>query len=205
MDQDRTGAAAAHAATTAPPSEPVNTAPAAAVPSDAASFYDENAFSAEDISEGHAAVHRTPHPDLLLTGSSAHDHYGTSDDVSDDGLPSRRGPGERSPLAEFLEDVILEEDILAEAQYKSLDKTFLWLRNLSVLAAFILFFISLFMPHHNLLKGAAYIFGCGAYVFEILLITDAFHKRVPSDEMFMAYCFGPMYLLLAISYLFGSH
>ena len=38
---------------------------------------------------------------------------------------------------------------------------------------------------------------------EVLLLTDCFRTRVPHSEMFMAYCFGPMYILLGISYLLG--
>ena len=37
----------------------------------------------------------------------------------------------------------------------------------------------------------------------ILLLTDCFSKRIPHREMFMAYCFGPLYILLGISYLIG--
>ena len=79
----------------------------------------------------------------------------------------------------------------------------LLLRNLAVGAAAALFLVSLFhLPCRYLLKAIAYFFGAAAYFCEILLLTDCFTQKVPHREMFMAYCFGPMYILLGISYLF---
>ena len=49
----------------------------------------------------------------------------------------------------------------------------------------------------------AYFLGAGAYFGEFMLLTDCFTERVPHQEMFMAYCFGPLYLLLGMSYLLG--
>ena len=43
--------------------------------------------------------------------------------------------------------------------------------------------------------------GAGAYVAEILILTDGFRRKVPQKELFMAYCFGPLYILLGLSYL----
>ena len=54
------------------------------------------------------------------------------------------------------------------------------------------------------LKGIAYFFGAAAYFCEIVLLTDCFTAKVPHKELFMAYCFGPMYILLGLSYLLGS-
>ena len=45
--------------------------------------------------------------------------------------------------------------------------------------------------------------GAAAYFSEIVLLTDCFTAKIPHQEMFMAYCFGPMYVLLGISYLMG--
>ena len=47
----------------------------------------------------------------------------------------------------------------------------------------------------------AYFCGAGAYVAEILILTDGFRRKVPQKELFMAYCFGPLYILLGLSYL----
>ena len=52
-----------------------------------------------------------------------------------------------------------------------------------------------------MLKAAAYFLGALAYLGEIVILTDWFSQRVPQREMFMAYCFGPLYLLLGVSYL----
>lgn len=107
-------------------------------------------------------------------------------------------------LEDFVEKFILEEDVISESAHKHLDRIFLWLRNISVLIALLLFLSSLLpvtFPHLH--RGVAYMFGAGAYFFEILLVTDAFRKKLPAAEMFMAYCFGPLYILLGLSYLFG--
>ena len=58
-------------------------------------------------------------------------------------------------------------------------------------------------PMEALLKGIAYFFGAAAYFCEIVLLTDCFTAKVPHKELFMAYCFGPMYILLGLSYLLG--
>ena len=49
--------------------------------------------------------------------------------------------------------------------------------------------------------AAAYFLGAGAYFAEILVLTDGFRRKVPQKELFMAYCFGPLYILLGLSYL----
>ena len=54
---------------------------------------------------------------------------------------------------------------------------------------------------HKLLRAAAYFLGAGAYFAEILVLTDGFRREVPQKELFMAYCFGPLYILLGLSYL----
>ena len=54
---------------------------------------------------------------------------------------------------------------------------------------------------HKLLRAAAYFLGAGAYFAEILVLTDGFRRKVPQKELFMAYCFGPLYILLGLSYL----
>ena len=54
---------------------------------------------------------------------------------------------------------------------------------------------------HKLLRAIAYFCGAGAYVAEILILTDGFRRKVPQKELFMAYCFGPLYILLGLSYL----
>ena len=116
-------------------------------------------------------------------------------------------PNSLNKVEEVVHDIydgLSEEELIAHSHHKKLEHTILLLRNLAVAVAAILFFISLFPVHSaNTCKAVAYFLGAGAYFSEILLLTDCFRTRVPHSEMFMAYCFGPMYILLGISYLLG--
>ena len=83
-----------------------------------------------------------------------------------------------------------------------LDKIELFLRNIFVVAASVLFLISIFSGHSNsTLKFVAYLCGMAAYICEYLHLTKDFHEKIPHDELFMVYCFAPLYLLMGISYL----
>ena len=75
-------------------------------------------------------------------------------------------------------------------------------RNLAAGAAAVLFLASFALADiHKLLRAAAYFLRAGAYFAEILVLTDGFRRKVPQKELFMAYCFGPLYILLGLSYL----
>ena len=75
-------------------------------------------------------------------------------------------------------------------------------RNLFALVATVLFLISIFFSWHSgVLKFIAYFCGMVAYAFELLYMTKGFSEKNTLEEMFMAYCFAPLYLLLGISYL----
>ena len=101
-----------------------------------------------------------------------------------------------------VEEVLFEPELIEHSHHKKLEKVFLWIRNVAVLGAVVLFVISLFhLPVSNLLKAIAYFCGAVAYICEIVLLTDCFTEKVPHNEMFMAYCFGPLYILLGVSYL----
>ena len=101
-------------------------------------------------------------------------------------------------------DGLSEEELISHSHHKKLEHAILLVRNIAVAIAVVLFFLSLFHIHAaSLCKAIAYFMGAGAYFSEILLLTDCFRTRVPHSEMFMAYCFGPMYILLGISYLMG--
>lgn len=110
-------------------------------------------------------------------------------------------------VEEVIHDVYVglsEEELISHSHHKKLEHWILILRNLAVGAAVMLFAVSLFhFEGNNILKAIAYFLGAGAYCGEILLLTDCFSEQVPHQEMFMAYCFGPMYLLLGLSYLLG--
>ena len=107
-------------------------------------------------------------------------------------------------IEETVEDIVVDfftDEFLPESRrHKTLDRIFLWARNISVLLAFCLFILQLFL-HSEAMKAAAYFLGAVAYFFEIFSSTDCFRLRVPHGEMFMTYLFGPMYILLGISYL----
>lgn len=108
-------------------------------------------------------------------------------------------------VEEALHDVregLSEEELLSHSHHKKLEHYILIFRNVAVGLAVVLFAVSLFhLPGSNTCKGIAYFLGAAAYFSEILLLTDCFSEKVPHQEMFMAYCFGPMYILLGLSYL----
>ena len=107
-------------------------------------------------------------------------------------------------IVQDIGDVLSEERLIARSRDKKQKYVMLLVRNAAVAIAGILFLFSLFhIPSASLCKAVAYFLGAGAYCSEILLVTDCFHTRVPHSEMFMAYCFGPLYILLGISYLLG--
>ena len=105
---------------------------------------------------------------------------------------------------EFAEAHQEEEEDIAHSHHPKLEHWILLGRNITVGLAVLLFVVSLFhLPFKGALKAAAYFLGAAAYFSEILLMTDCFSEKVPHQEMFMAYCFGPMYILLGLSYLLG--
>jgi hypothetical protein len=105
-------------------------------------------------------------------------------------------------IHEFADALHEEEEIISHSHHPKLEHWILLGRNISVSIAVVLFAISLFhVPFYGILKAVAYFLGATAYFGEILLMTDCFSQKVPHQEMFMAYCFGPMYILLGLSYL----
>ena len=108
---------------------------------------------------------------------------------------------------EVLHDVLeglSEEEIISHSDHQKIEHVVLLFRNIAVASAVVLFVLSLFhLSVSHTLKGIAYFLGAAAYFSEFILLTDCFTKRVPHQEMFMAYCFGPLYILLGISYLIG--
>lgn len=105
---------------------------------------------------------------------------------------------------EELVEALSEHDLLLESHHKRAEHIVLLIRNITVALALLLFLASLLhAPMEGLLKGVAYFFGAAAYLCEIVLLTDCFTEKVPHKELFMAYCFGPLYILLGLSYLLG--
>lgn len=91
---------------------------------------------------------------------------------------------------------------LTHGLHPKIDYWLLVLRNIFVAAAVILFLVSLAVNSHvHLLKAIAYFCGAAAYIFECLAVTDCFQTKVPHTEMFMVYCFGPLYILLGLDYI----
>ena len=75
-------------------------------------------------------------------------------------------------------------------------------RNLFALVATVLFLVSISSSYlSSILKFVAYFCGMVAYTFELLYMTKGFSEKNSHEEMFMVYCFAPLYLLLGISYL----
>ncbi len=98
---------------------------------------------------------------------------------------------------------IPDKEELTHGLHPKIDYILLVLRNLFVAAAALLFLLSFFFHDiQNIFKAIAYFCGTGAYVFECLAVTDCFQTKVPHTEMFMVYCFGPLYLLMGLSYIF---
>lgn len=98
---------------------------------------------------------------------------------------------------------IPDKEELTHGLHPKIDYALLVLRNVFVGAAVVLFALSFFLHDiFNLLRAIAYFCGAAAYLFECLAVTDCFQTKVPHTEMFMVYCFGPLYLLMGFSYLF---
>ena len=98
---------------------------------------------------------------------------------------------------------IPDKEELTHGLHPKLDYIFLVLRNLFTALAVLFFLASLFLHgRYNILKAIGYFAGAVAYVFECLAVTDCFQTKVPHTEMFMIYCFGPLYILMGFSYIF---
>lgn len=91
------------------------------------------------------------------------------------------------------------------AHYEHEEKL-LVLRNICVAVAALLFLGSL-LPSSLIghagypMRGVAYFFGAGAYVSELLVLTNGFSRKEPLKELFMPYVFGVLYIILGINYL----
>lgn len=98
---------------------------------------------------------------------------------------------------------IPDKEEFTHGLHPKIDYILLVLRNLFVAIA-VLFFVASFIWHsvNNILKAVGYFSGAMAYIFECLAVTDCFQTKVPHAEMFMVYCFGPLYILMGLGYIF---
>lgn len=76
------------------------------------------------------------------------------------------------------------------------------IRNGMVVLAVLLFLVSL-APRYAALRAVGYLFGALAYICEIFVLTDCFKVKLTRNELFMPYCFGPLYLIMGVGYLVG--
>lgn len=97
---------------------------------------------------------------------------------------------------------IPDREELTHGLHPKIDYLLLVLRNIFVAAAVILFISAFFVGSiQNIIKAVGYFCGAAAYIFECLAVTDCFQTKVPHTEMFMVYCFGPLYLLMGFGYI----
>ncbi len=98
---------------------------------------------------------------------------------------------------------IPDKEELTHGLHPKIDYALLILRNVFVSVAVLLFLAAFFFDNiYNILKAVGYFCGAAAYVFECLAVTDCFQTKVPHTEMFMVYCFGPLYILMGLGYIF---
>lgn len=88
-------------------------------------------------------------------------------------------------------------------EMKPILRVALTMRNVMVAIASVLFLISIFTKRANItLTVIAYLCGAMAYFCEFLHLTEGFKVKIPHEELFMVYCFAPLYVLLGLSYIF---
>ena len=104
-------------------------------------------------------------------------------------------------LERDIEELFDDEEFIEHAKHPVMNEILIWLRNIGVLIAVILFLISIFDHHLTKLRAIAYFFGAGCYFLELVEMTNYFREKPHLKEMFMVYCFGPLYILMGISYL----
>ena len=105
-------------------------------------------------------------------------------------------------VVETAKEVLEEKELIESGHHKHIEKIALLLRNIAVLIAVILMLMSLsHSPRHSTYRAYGYFCGMLAYVSELVLLTDCFTQKIDHHEGFMAYCFGPLYFIMALSYL----
>lgn len=106
-------------------------------------------------------------------------------------------------IKQTVDVTIPDKEELTHGLHPKVDYALLILRNIFVGVAVLLFLAAfVFNDAYNTLKAVGYFCGAAAYVFECLAVTDCFQTKVPHTEMFMVYCFGPLYILMGLGYIF---
>lgn len=105
-------------------------------------------------------------------------------------------------IKDTVDATIPDKEELTQGLHPKVDYALLVLRNVFVAVAVLFFVASLFLHGaYNILKAVGYFAGAVAYLFECLAVTDCFQTKVPHTEMFMVYCFGPLYILMGLGYI----
>ena len=103
----------------------------------------------------------------------------------------------------WLETLWGDEELLTGKRKITPAQVMLLFRNAMALLAAMLFLLSLGSDRYPAIRAAGYLFGAVAYICEIMVMTDCFRIRLPRGELFMPYCFGPLYLIMGVGYLVG--
>lgn len=100
-----------------------------------------------------------------------------------------------------LEVILHEDELIEESTHKSVEHMALFFRNIVVVVAALMFLLSLIIHSQaSLFRGTGYILGAIAYFCELVMLTDGFSRKAEHDELFMIYCFGPLYILMGVVY-----
>ena len=96
-----------------------------------------------------------------------------------------------------------------EKDLTGFEKRCLLVRNILVIIAAVLFILAILPiapiePIHHIICGVAYFFGAGAYVLELVEMSDEEHRAHPHHKhrAFMPNVFGVLYIILGIVHIF---
>ena len=85
-------------------------------------------------------------------------------------------------------------------------RVFNTIRNIFAALTAICFISSFIMLQRQLLvRGIGYCFGFVAYLAEVLELTEGFNRKKHIDDLFMAICFGGLYIFMAVSYIMENY
>ena len=108
---------------------------------------------------------------------------------------------EYNEMESALEEFFGDEDLLIGHGKSVPAQIALRIRNVLVVLAVVLFLVSLGSSRYPMLRAVGYLLGALAYICEIFVLTDCFKVKIPHNELFMPYCFGPLYIIMGVGYL----